>query len=500
MINLKRCDYCKLLLKHVDILQNELTQFELETDCRHSTLLELKSYYWIIKTYYNNVLIQCDCEYKNRFYSILKILLKILENNGLVPNKKKLKCDICKVLPYEVFSLLDNACMISNPKDLESMYVELQYHVFVSWIYEELIGGCLDCDSFVDYRATIEHTCNYLNDKNIHRLREFVYYWKKATNSDRILSCSNALIMREKIKSSEVNLDNHVTVYLDFNVYSQFEKDPKTTEFLTQLSNLDGMTLIYSGTHLEEIMRMNNKVYESKRIQSIQALTHGKIAIVGANDKIVICVDEDISARMKHVEQYRELNLLAEERECIEAEAREYLFLHNNDENRDKAIGNSSIQQIIDNVKDDTGKKLNPNLPDVDDLDRILKYVGIGEKSIKEYKDILKGEQQFHKVRASIVSIAELMNVIGLHGDKIAKKNDANAKYPIYHKKSYRTIRSGYYDNDHLTFASICTFFVTSDSTLYNKAKEIYGYLGIKTIPVLLEEFMSMQNDMLKLI
>jgi hypothetical protein len=90
--------------------------------------------------------------------------------------------------------------------------------------------------------------------------------------------------------------------------------------------------------------------------------------------------------------------------------------------------------------------------------------------------------------------------VLGLHGDKIEKKNDANAKYPIYHKKSYRTIRSGYYDNDHLSLASKCTYFVTTDTTLYDKAKEIYGFLGIGTIPVLLDELMDMQNDILKFI
>lgn len=500
MDNFERCDYCGLLLQHIGILHNELTQSEPETDNRYATILELKSYYWLIKAFYNKVLVQCDCEYKNKFCSILKDLLHLFEENEVKLDADKMKCDICRILPCELFSLLDAACKISNQQGIESMYIELQYHMFISWIYEEQIGQCTDCDAFVNYRACIEGTCKYLNDKNIHQLQEFVYYWKRATNNDEIWACVDALNMGENIKSSEVKLDNHVTVYLDFNVYNRYEKNPKITEFLKQMSHQEGIDVIYCGTHLEEVMGMDNEEYESNRIQSIQALTHGKIAVVGANGKIVICV-EDISARMKQVERYQRMNHFAEERECIVAEAREHLSLHEHNEQRDKAIGDSSIQEIIDNVKDDTGRKTNPNLPDEDDLNMILRYVGIGDQSIKDYKDILKGdEKEFYQIRTAIVSIAELLNVLGLHWDKIAKKNDANAKYPIYHKKSYRTIRSGYYDNDHLSFASKCTYFVTADTTLYEKAKEIYGFLGIGTIPVLLNELMDMKNEILKFI
>ena len=87
--------------------------------------------------------------------------------------------------------------------------------------------------------------------------------------------------------------------------------------------------------------------------------------------------------------------------------------------------------------------------------------------------------------------MAGLLNVLGLHGDKITKKNNSAAVYPTYDRKSFRTIRSGYYDNDHLSFASKCTYFVTTDTVLYEKAKEIYEFLGISTTPFLLDEFMN---------
>lgn len=297
--------------------------------------------------------------------------------------------------------------------------------------------------------------------------------------------------MNEQIESSDVNIDGHITVYLDFNVYGRYEKEPKIEEFLNRLSQQKEIDLIYSGTHLEEVLRMNNEECELKRIQSIQSLTHGKIAVLDENKKIVICI-EDIDARLRQTKRYQKMNQFAEERECIVAEAREHLSLHIYDEQRDKAIGASSIQEIIENVKDDTGKKLNPNLPDEDDLNMILMYIGIEKQSIKEYKNLFKDDDKnFNRLRAAIVSMSGLLNVLGLHGDKITNKNNSAAVYPIYDKKSFRTIRSGYYDNDHLSFATKCTYFVTTDTTLCEKAKEIYEFLGISTTPILLDEFMN---------
>lgn len=491
----EKCDYCGLMLEHIGILKNEMAQFEPGTDYRYATMLELKCYYWLVKAYYDKILVPCNCAYKNVFCSVLKDLYELFEENDIKIEIEKKKCDICKILPCELFSLLDMACTISDQQKMELMYAELQYQVFISWIYAELIGQCFDCDAFVDYKACIEATCEYLNDRNIHALQEFVYFWKIATNNDEIWSSANNLSKSENIISSEVKLDDHITVYLDFNVYNQYEKNPEITKFLKQLSDKKKIDVIYSGTHLEEIIRMNDKRYALKRIQSIQTLTQGKIAVVGANGNIVICV-EDISARMKQVERYQRMNKFAEERACIVAEAREHLSFHIHDEKRDKAIGDSSIKEMINNSMDDTGEKINPNLPNEDNLNEILRYVGIGDLSIKEYQGILNGgEQKFYQIRTAIVSMANLLNVIGLYGDKITKKSDTDAVYPIYHKKSYRTIRSGYYDNDHLSFASICTYFVTTDTTLYKKAKEIYEFLGISTTPVLLEEFIDMQND-----
>lgn len=48
---------------------------------------------------------------------------------------------------------------------------------------------------------------------------------------------------------------------------------------------------------------------------------------------------------MNQVKRYHTMNNFAEERECIEAEAREHLSLLEYNEQRDKKIGNSSISR-----------------------------------------------------------------------------------------------------------------------------------------------------------
>lgn len=483
-----RCAYCNMLMQHITVLKNELTKSE------QATLYELKSYYWLIEKYCNEVLIDCDCEYRDEFRNILTVLLELFRTNEIVIKTENMQCDVCKVLPCEIFSLLDLACKKSNKNDIESMCAELLYHIFLAWIYDELIGRCTKCDAYVEYIACLENACRFLENKNLNELRDFVYYWKIARNSDEIFGCTDDLIVDSDIKSTEINVDDNTTIYLDFNVYNRYEKEKIVEEFFDKLVKQEGMVVVCSGTHLEEVLRMDNEAYEEKRICSIKKLTHGKISLVGDNGEIIVCV-ENINSRFEHVKKYEKLNTFAEERECIKAEARELLALHIQNEQRDKAIGASSIREMMENGKDLSCSK-KKNLPDEDELNRILSYVGIGGYGIREYKEMLKGEgKKFKQINAAIVSIAELLNVLGLHGDKVRKKEDSSAVYPIYHRNSYRTIRSGYYDNDHLSFASKCTYFVTTDFTLYQKAKEIYEFLGIGTIPVLLDDFIDKLSE-----
>lgn len=482
------CSYlgcCKLILEHIEILQRELEK------SKEASLLELKSYYWIIEKYDSEILCKCHCKYKEKIEDTLKKLVKIFQINGVKLDINKKQCDICKILPCEMFSLLDLICSNSKYQDIESVCIEIQYHIFLAEIYDKMIGRCTKCNEFGEYLACLLSASDFVKNKDMQELQRFVYSWKIAVNTDQIINCYTTLTTDRCIQSKKINLDNHIIIYLDFNIYNCCEKKPEVSKLFERLMAQNNVDIVCSGTHLEEILRMNNKEYELKRLRIIQKLTNGKIIVVDDRGKMVVC-EEKLDQRFFCIKKYREMNEYAEQRECIEAEAREKLSLHVYDEQRNKEIGMSSIKAILANADSSTGKKKNLNLPDEDELNKILMYEGIGKHKISEYKDMFKNcEKEFKQINSAIVSMARLLNVLGLHGDKIRKKNDANAVYPIYTKKSYRTIRSGYYDNDHLSFASKCTYFVTTDVTLCKKAIEIYEYLGIRTIPVTLDEFVN---------
>lgn len=492
---LSRCDTCNSLVQHLKILFMELEKAtnEADSNVQHATLLEMRCYYWLTKAYSDELLKDCGCHYRIELGDIQENLKDIFAKEGIALEANKRKCDICRVLPCEFFSLLDIACRLNDVKEIDSMVEELRYHLTLASIYEKYIGKCTGCDEFVEYTACLQFLCEFTESRNQEKVRQDVYYWKIARNNDEIWSSTDALYMDENIPWTDVDLKNHTKVYLDFNVYQKYECDSNVHDFLGKLTQQEDVAIIYSGTHLEEIMRMVTEKFKTKRIKSIQELTSDKIAVVGSDKKTVICI-QDIQKRFQHVKKYWKMNVAAEERECIQAEAREHLCLHEFDDNQEKAIGSSSLRGILANINKN-GKKKIKELPNEEYLNKVLRFVGVGDRSIREYMDALKDEEkEFHEVRTTVVSIAELLNILGLHGDKIKKKEAPNAVYSIYHKDSFRAIRSGYYDNDHLAFATQCTYFVTTDGTLYKKAKEIYDFLGVKTEPILLNKFMELET------
>lgn len=476
------CDFCILLINHIELLFIE-KEFDEQKD-----LLEMKFYYWLIKAYSDGILKDCDCFYSKELRTKQKIIKEIIAKEGIALDENNKKCDICKILPCEFFALLNSACILKDAKEIDSMVEELRYHLNLAYIYEKYIGKCTECDAFVEYKACLQFVYDFIESRNQKKLQQDVYYWKMARNNAEIWSSADALDMDENILWTDVDLKDHTKIYFDFNVYQRYEEVSNVHEFFETLTQLEDVAIIYSVTHLEEIMRMGIDKYKTKRIESIQKLTGGKIAVVGADKKIVICI-QDIQKRFQHVKKYWKMNAIAEERECIQTEAREYLGLHEFDEKQEKAIGSSSLGDIIANINEN-GKKKNEQLPDKDYLNKVLGCVGIGDRSICEYMDALKDEKkEFDEVRMTIVSIAKLLNILGLHGDKIKKKEALGAVYPIYYKDSFRTIRSGYYDNDHLAVATQCTYFVTTDDTLYKKAKEIYDFFGSKDRTNIVERF-----------
>lgn len=493
-LHLEACDICALLLRDIKNIRTSLMEKDVENKIKYITMLELKSYYWLVDAFINEFTSNCrELVCKNQLNFVLHELEKIFEQENVLLDIHLRKCDVCRILPCSLFSIMDSLCR-TNFSESNKFKLELEYQLILASLNDEIVGRCTECDEFVEYEACKKFAYEYLLTDDEQRLRQEVFYWKKARNSDEIFGLVDSLNMDGEIKFEKVDLTGEKTVYLDFNVYQDYENDSSVHMILDKLNEEGEFTFVYSGTHLEEILRMEGQDYIHKRIESIEALTQGKIVVVGSDKKAVICI-QDINQRFHQVRKYIQMNKAAEERECIQAEARDHLALHEKNENRDKAIGSSSLRKMLFNTNEQ-GNKIDPLLPGEDELNKILSYVGIGNKGIREYLDFLgKDEIEYHEIRSAIVSIAELLMILGLNSDKVKDKSNSESVYPIYHKDSFGKIKSGYYDNYHLTFSVNCDYFVTKDKILQKKAKEIFDFLGVKTKPVLLHDFMKIVQE-----
>ena len=117
------------------------------------------------------------------------------------------------------------------------------------------------------------------------------------------------------------------------------------------------------------------------------------------------------------------------------------------------------------------------------DIETIFHIICLSEASIESFNDYCKQKRTFHETRLAIRQLYLLMNALGIHRNKIEGTTKFNYKalYPSYDRKFYRTIRSGFYDVEHLSYASISDYFITCDRNLSYQAKEIYKYLGLGT-------------------
>lgn len=176
----------------------------------------------------------------------------------------------------------------------------------------------------------------------------------------------------------------------------------------------------------------------------------------------------------------QDLNQYAEQLECatfeiLEEKTCELLGWDTKEvEKRREEISSLTSTQLFDP---------NNEVIDNESLNRVFYLICGSQVPIEDFKDYCKKERTFSEIREAIRLFYKLMNALGYHRNKIEKRTKFTYKalYPTYDREFYRTIRSGFYDVDHICYASKCDYFVTCDWTLSAQATEIYRFLGCKT-------------------
>lgn len=400
--------------------------------------------------------------------------------------KINLKCDICAVLPYALFSDLDMVAKNMHRADMEKIQ-KLELDAIVTDYYLDAVGPCEQwekCPNGADWLELINSVWTlkkYLETKDRKALHISLSAWNKLRANDNLLNTGLKTISRD-FQTQNIPLcmlEGKTLVYLDFGVYQLYES---SEIFHTQLDiyrKMDEIQFIYSPTHMEEVCRMDNSAFESKRRKNISKIC-GDREVLPVQDGCLKIIMEPVDVCFARAKKLQDLNRNAEESECATFEALEEQISkllgwdEQEMENRRKVISALTSLQLFDQKNEAIDNK---------SINQVFCGVCGSQILLEEFKDYIKKEKAFPKIREAVRLLYMLMNALGYHRNKIEKRTKFThqAFYPTYDRKFYRTIRSGFYDVDHLCYASKCDYFVTCDYTLSLQAIEIYRYLGCET-------------------
>ena len=424
-------------------------------------------------------------EYFDRYRNMCNTYADILRSEKRI-EKINLKCDICAVLPYAIFCDLDMVAKNMHNDEIEKTQ-KLELYKMITDFYLTELGPCEqweECTNGVDWLElinSVQMLKKYLETKDRKELHIDLSHWNNIRANDNILNTGLKTTPKDfqtrDIPLSE--LEGKTLIYLDFGVYQLYESNEVFRTKLDTYAKMDKIQFVYSPTHMEEVCRMDNSEFERKRCDNISKIC-GDYEVLPVNDGYLKILAEPVDVCFYRAKKLQNLNQYAEESECAKFEAMEeqtYRLLKWDEkemERRRKEISALTSIQLFDPKNETIDNK---------SLNRIFRCICGSQVSLEKYKDYIKKGRPFPEIREAIRLLYTLMNALGYHRNKIEKRTKFThqALYPTYDRKFYRTIRSGFYDVDHLCYASKCGYFVTCDYALSLQAIEIYRYLGCET-------------------
>lgn len=477
-----------------DKMQNE--------DAQHADFIQMKYYYALLHLL-DDIHNRPECpnpenveseytdqkcptpEYFDYYRNIYNTYANILMSEKRL-DRINLRCDICAVLPYTIFSDLN---MVAKNMHIDKMEKtqKLELEAMITDYYLEAVGSCEHWDecptgvNWLEMMESVQLLRKYLETKDRKELHISLNYWNNARAIDNILNTGIKTTSRD-FQTKDIPLcvlKNKTLVYMDFGIYQLYESNEV---FRTQLDNyakIEEIQFVYSPTHMEEVCRMGNSTFENKRRENVSKICSNCEVLPDQDGRLKI-LTEPVDICFFRAKKLQNLNQYAEESECATFEVLEektcrlLTWDEKEAEKRRKEISALTSTQLFD-----------PNNEVIanESLNIVFHLICDSQVPIEDFKDFCKKERTFSEIREAVRLLYLLMNALGYHRNKIEKRTKFTYKafYPTYDREFYRTIRSGFYDVDHICYASKCNYFVTCDYTLSSQAREIYRYLGCKT-------------------
>lgn len=342
-----------------------------------------------------------------------------------------------------------NQRFLKNAIDKES-FIRSNGELFLS--LEEKLSTCTntDCSLCLDLNYYLKCTNMAITDNDIGIKYMLQSYLHAKANDDIIESLPNSTLA--------IDLKTQVypqkTCYLDHNLFIQYTKESAHI-IPTNLRNSHIFQFVFSITHISEAIAVHDNIKYNEFISKVNSLTNGVMIAV---------IKEDFKQNIKELFGFFKLQYPYTE---LEEHAKNYIDMDTN--LRQKRLIELDDKIVLDELLDSGVTEREAN-----------NYKAIFEKISKEKLQTIAGiygdanlflEQNgtsftsYQEVRNTLVLLTKILDAIPYCKDK--------------------NISSGGQDIEHIIYASGCDYFLTSDSKLYNRTKEIFRFLEINTEVIL---------------
>lgn len=383
---------------------------------------------------------ECFVYYRYIYNTYASILMT---EKGL--NQINLRCDICSVLPYTIFSDLEMIAKNMHSDDMEKTQ-KLEIEAVIADYYLEAVGSCEqwdECPSGVDWLELIKSVQllrKYLEKKDRKELQISLNEWNRVRSIDNILNTEIKTTCRD-FQTKNIPLcvlEKKTLVYMDFGVYQLYESNEV---FHTQLDNyaeMDEIQFVYSPTHMEEVCRMDNSIFEGKRRDNISKIC-SNCEVFLVRDGCLKILTEPVEVCFDRAKKLQVLNQYAEESECATFEALEektcglLRWDEKEVETHRKEISLLTSTQLFDPKNE---------MIDNESINRVFYEICGSRFPVEDFKDYCKKERTFSEIREAVRLLFILMNALGYHRNKIEKRTKFTYKafYPrkiSFSKKRY---------------------------------------------------------------
>lgn len=361
-------------------------------------------------------------------------------------------CKVCKDLPnyagMYLYQREREKNQLKNVKDRRADLILLKYYYALLHLLDKIheLHECPnpenDVPKYADRKCSTPECFVYY--RYIYNTYASILMTEKGLNQIN-LRCDICSVLPYTIFSV---LEKKTLVYMDFGVYQLYESNEV---FHTQLDNyaeMDEIQFVYSPTHMEEVCRMDNSIFEGKRRDNISKIC-SNCEVFLVRDGCLKILTEPVEVCFDRAKKLQVLNQYAEESECATFEALEektcglLRWDEKEVETHRKEISLLTSTQLFDPKNE---------MIDNESINRVFYEICGSRFPVEDFKDYCKKERTFSEIREAVRLLFILMNALGYHRNKIEKRTKFTYKafYPTYDREFYRTIRSGFYDVDHI--------------------------------------------------